>query len=152
MEFVVKQRGDHLSSDFVMIESQLSSLNSLTASYRADLHRKEEELQRLQEALTDLEDNKNDFMENKGKCMKPECTAKTLHGSNEKHLDEFRQEGLMSSFVAIPFEDINDALEKIEEKIEQIQQDIKSLESSISSTEEQHTKLFAKKMEVKNES
>jgi len=84
--------------------------------------------------------------------MKPECTADTLHGSNEEDLDEFREEGLLKSFVAIPSEDISEAMEKIEEKIEQIKDDIQSLGSSISSTKEQHTELFAKKLEVKNES
>lgn len=102
--------------------------------------------------MTDLEDNKNDFMESKEKCMKPECTSETLHESNEKDLDEFREEGLLKSYVKIPSEDISDALEKMEEKIEQIRDEIQSLGSSISSTEEQHTKLFAKKLEVKNES
>lgn len=95
-----------MSSDLTIIEPQLFSLNSLAASCRSDLHKKEEELQRQQEALTDLEDNKNDFMKSKEKCMKPECTADTLQGSNEEDLYEFREEGLLKSFVTIPFENI----------------------------------------------
>lgn len=120
-------------SSNVLIESQLASLAGLTASYRADLHRKEEELQRLQDALTDLGDNKSDFLESKKKCLKPECTSNTLHGDNEEDLDDFREE-------------------TIQEKIEQLKQEIKSLESTIAGLETQQSVLSAKKTEVKNDS
>lgn len=139
-------------SSNVLIESQLASLAGLTASYRADLHRKEEELQRLQDALTDLGDNKSDFLESKTKCLKPECTSNTLHGDNEEDLDDFREGTLRKSFLAIPNEDISDAEETIQEKIEQLKQEIKSLESTIAGLETQQSVLSAKKTEVKNDS
>lgn len=141
-----------MNSRLASMESQLTSLESLTASYRVDLRNKEEKWQRLQEALADLADNKSDFLASNEKCLQPECTPNTLHGSNEKHLDEFREEALRTSFLAIPNEAIREAEEIIQEKMEQLQQEILSLESNISSSETQHTRLFAKKMEVKNNS
>lgn len=141
-----------MSSSLAGLESQLTSLGRLTASYRVDLRQKEEEWQRLQEALADLGDNKRDFFASKETCLQPECTSNTLHGSNEKQLDEFREEALRTSFLAIPNEAIKEAEETIQEKMEQLQQEIHRLENNISSSEAQHTKLFAKKMEVKNDS
>lgn len=136
--------------DLASINTYLRETDSRIGSAQLQISNREEELQRLKEALSDLKSNKSDFISKKVICLDPEFTAKTLHGTNANDLDEIREGQLQKSFLAIPKEQISDAIEMISDKITEVQGKITELENNISNLESRREGLLEQRAKVES--
>lgn len=137
--------------DLASINIYLRETDSRIGSAQIQLNNREEELRRLEEALSDLESNKSDFVNKKVICLDPEFTRKTLHGTNANDLDDIREGQLQKSFLAIPEDQISNAIEIITDKITEVQERITELENTISDLESRRENLLQQRAKVENE-
>ncbi|HZW68607.1 MAG TPA: DUF5082 family protein [Pseudogracilibacillus sp.] len=137
--------------DLASINTYLRETDSRIASAQMQMYDREEELRRLEEALSDLESNKSDFINKKVICLDPKFTSKTLHGSNADNLDDIREGQVQKSFLAIPEDQISNAIEIISDKITEVKERITDLENTISDLESRRQDLLQERARVESE-
>lgn len=99
--------------------------------YYALLHKKQEEIRRLNECQSSLSDKQAQFNENEHKCLEPELTTTTWHGTLATSFDEIREAGIHTSFLEIAGAQFAAVFSAITAKIASLQAEIASIQQII---------------------
>lgn len=99
--------------------------------YYALLHKKQEELRRLIECQGSITEKQGQFSENEHKCMEPELTTTTWHGTLATSFDDIREAGIHTSFLEIVGAQFAAVFSAISSKITSLMAEIESIQQTI---------------------
>ena len=99
--------------------------------YYALLAKKEEEVRRLGECQSSLSDKQGQFYDNEEKCMEPELTTTTWHGTHATNFDEIRESGIHTPYLEIAGAQFAAVFSAISEKITSLLAEIASIKQTI---------------------
>ncbi|WLV24515.1 DUF5082 family protein [Aciduricibacillus chroicocephali] len=116
----------------LLVNMQMSTLNSAIDTISFSLQKKREELLRLQKALAELTEIKSEFIEYEHMTREPELTAANWHG---KHANQFKQiqQSIQNDYHDLSDKQLNQTIRDIEAAIEKLKAEIAMLEASLSS-------------------
>ncbi len=107
----------------------------MLAYYYAQLQKKQEEVRRLTACQSTLDGKKSEFQENEQKCLRPELTASTWHGTLATGFQDIREAGIHTPFLEIAGAQFTNVFTAIADKINSLNAEIVSLEQAIARLE-----------------
>lgn len=103
----------------------------LLGYYYALLHKKQEELRRMIECQGKVTEKQGQFSENEHKCMEPELTTTTWHGTLATSFDDIRESGIHASYLEILGSQFSAVFSAISSKIASLMAEIESIQQTI---------------------
>ncbi|WP_019240851.1 MULTISPECIES: YwqH-like family protein [Bacillus] len=103
--------------------------------YYALLRQKEMELQRLQNCSNQLNAHQQEFIHYERNVKEPELTPTTWHGKLATTFEQLRNDGMLTSYRDISYNQFADVFTRIAEKIQQLQNEIVSIKQTIAALE-----------------
>lgn len=99
--------------------------------YYALLAKKREDVQRLTACNSSLQGKQSEFNTNETKCLEPEHTATTWHGTHADKFDDIRESGIHTSYVDISGSQFSNVFSAISARISELNAEIISIEQTI---------------------
>ncbi|HJF31855.1 MAG TPA: DUF5082 domain-containing protein [Sporosarcina psychrophila] len=107
----------------------------MLAYYYAQLRKKQEEVRRLIECQSTLQRKQSEFQSNEQKCLEPELSARTWHGTLATAFQDIREAGIHTPFMEIAGAQFMTVFTAITDKINSLNAEIASLEQTIARLE-----------------
>jgi len=107
----------------------------LLAYYYAQLQKKQEEVRRLTACQTTLQGKQSEFKSNEQKCLEPELSARTWHGTLATAFQDIREAGIHTPFLEITGAQFTNVFTAIADKINSLNAEIVSIEQTIARLE-----------------
>jgi hypothetical protein len=107
----------------------------LLAYYIALLKKKQEELRRLIACQSTLQGKQSEFQSHEQKCLEPELSAKTWHGTLATAFQDIREAGIHTPYLEIAGTQFTNVFTAITDKINALIAEIASIEATIASLE-----------------
>ncbi|KAA0955568.1 DUF5082 domain-containing protein [Sporosarcina sp. ANT_H38] len=107
----------------------------MLAYYYAQLQKKKEEVARLIACQSTLQGKQSEFQANEHKCLEPELSASTWHGTLATGFQDIREAGIHTPFLDIAGAQFSKVFTAIADKINSLNAEIISLEQTIARLE-----------------
>ncbi|CAM3229762.1 DUF5082 domain-containing protein [Filibacter tadaridae] len=107
----------------------------MLAYYYALVMRKQEEVERLNACKSSLQRKQSEFQANEQKCLEPELSAKTWHGTLATAFQDIREMGIHTAFLEMADAQFANVYNAIADKINSLSAEIASLQQTIASLE-----------------
>lgn len=107
----------------------------MLAFYIAQLQKKQEEVTRLTACKSTLQVKQSEFQTNEKKCLEPELSTSTWHGTLATSFQDIREAGIHTPFQEIAGVQFTNVFTAIDEKIKSLNAEIVSLQQTIASLE-----------------
>ncbi len=106
-------------------------MSDLLTHYYALMDKKRKDIERLNKCRGSLEGKQGEFNANEPKCLEPELTTKTWHGTHATEFDEIRESGIHTPYVEIAGAQFAKVYEVIAEKITSLLAEIEAIQQTI---------------------
>ena len=107
----------------------------MLAYYTAQVQKKQEEVRRLDACQSSLQGKQSEFQSNEPKCLEPELSARTWHGTLASAFQDIREVGIHAPFLEIAGAQFTNVFTAIAEKIAALNAEIVILQQNIARLE-----------------
>lgn len=107
----------------------------MLAYYNELLRKKLEEVRRLTKCQSDLGIKQSEFQSEEKKCLEPELSASTWHGTLATAFQDIREAGIHTPFLEITGAQFTNVFTAIADKINSLNAEIVSIEQTIARLE-----------------
>ncbi|NYF23595.1 DUF5082 family protein [Sporosarcina sp. JAI121] len=107
----------------------------MLAYYYAQVKKKQEEIIRLNACRASLQGKQSEFQANEQKCLQPELSTSTWHGTLAAAFQDIREAGIHAPYLEITGAQFTKVFNAIDDKIIALQAEIVSLQQTIARLE-----------------
>lgn len=123
------------------INRRINNIDKSIESETALLLETSEKLGRMRKAKTEFQRIRTDLIVERNKCLEPDFSTGTFHGSQANNFDTFREGTLLSRYKEMSEEQMLDVLTLMEEEVERLNDKAVAINNGIAELRQNRTTL-----------